>query len=78
MRIYSAHDLIELFRARGFAAQARFGSAITFPRALNAGYRRLIEGTPPEILELYDVRLAGDRATLTFEVLNVRFVARAE
>lgn len=49
-----------------------------FTRELNTDYRDLIDGMPPEILGLYDVGVAGDRAALTFDVLNVRFVASAD
>lgn len=77
VRIYSAAALVELFRAQGFEADERFGSAISFSRDLDAGTRDLIDRTPREILELYDVRVAGGRAALTFDVLNVRFVAGA-
>jgi ubiquinone/menaquinone biosynthesis C-methylase UbiE len=78
VRIHTANDLADLFLAHGFAANGQFGSAISFTRDLNADYRDLIERTPPEILDLYDVRVAGDRAVLTFEILNVRFVASAD
>lgn len=77
VRIYTADDLVALIRGLGFAAAERFGSAITFSRALDARYRALIEETPPEILELYAFEPSGDEAILTFEVLNVRFLAAA-
>ncbi len=73
----SEADVSDLFRAHGFEADGQFGSAISFTRDLNADYRDLIDGTPPEIRDLYDVRVAGDRAMLTFDVLNVRFMASA-
>lgn len=75
VRMYTAEALMDLFRAQGFVADGRFASAITFTRALNADYRALIGDMPPEILELYRVEVAGDEARLTFEVLNVRFLA---
>jgi ubiquinone/menaquinone biosynthesis C-methylase UbiE len=73
VRIYSANDLIDLFRASGFEAQQQFRSTITFTRHLNADYRDLIDGTPLKILDLYDLTVADDRAVLTFDVLNVKF-----
>lgn len=75
VRIYTANGLVDLFRANGFEAQQQFRSTITFTRHLNADYRDLVDGTPLEILELYDVTVAGDRAVLTFDVLNVKFAA---
>lgn len=75
MRIYTANDLIDLFRVNGFEAQRQFRSTITFTRHLNADYRDLIEGTPRKILDLYNVTVAGDRAVLTFDVLDVKLAA---
>jgi ubiquinone/menaquinone biosynthesis C-methylase UbiE len=78
VRIYTADDLVDLFSTHGFEADGQFSSAISFTRDLNADNWGLIDGTPPEILDLYEVRVAGDRAALTFDVLNVRFVASAD
>jgi SAM-dependent methyltransferase len=77
VRIYSAASLVKLFRAHGFTAAASFGSTISFSRGLDDAYYDLIDETPPDILKLYDVRVVDDRATLTFDVLNVRFVMPA-
>jgi len=77
VRIYTAYDLVDLFLAHGFEVDGRFASAISFTRDLDAAYRDLIDRTPAEILSLYDVRVAGDQAMLTFEILNVRFLAPA-
>jgi hypothetical protein len=73
--MYTADDFIGLFRAQGFEADEVFGSAISFTRDLEPAYRDLIEEMPPEILDLYNVKISGDRAALAFNVLNVRFVA---
>jgi ubiquinone/menaquinone biosynthesis C-methylase UbiE len=78
VRIYTADGLVELFRAHCFQADGQFGSTISFPRDLDAAYRELIDGTPPEILDLYGLGVVGDRAVLTFDVLNVRFVVPAD
>jgi SAM-dependent methyltransferase len=78
VRIYTAEALLDLFRAQGFEADGRFASAISFTRDLNAAYRDLIDEMPPEILQLYDVRVDGDRAALTFDIFNVRFLAPAD
>ena len=75
VRIYTADGLVELFRVTGFTAQQQFRSKIKFTRNLNADYHDLIGGTPPKILDLYDVTVAGDRAVLTFDVLDVKFAA---
>ncbi|MDP6588922.1 MAG: class I SAM-dependent methyltransferase [Alphaproteobacteria bacterium] len=75
VRMRTADALFDLLRRHGFAAAARFSSKISFTRQLNAAYRDLIDATPPEILALYDVEIAGGQAALTFDILNVRFVA---
>lgn len=78
VRIYTAEALVDLFRAQDFAVDRRFASAISFTREFNADYHALIGDMPPEILEFYQVEVAGDQAALTFDVLNVRFVAPAD
>ena len=75
VQTYSAEALLALFQAHGFVAEAHFTSSISFTRALNSDYRALIDSTPDRILECYDVRVVDDQAALTFEILNVRFVA---
>jgi len=72
------HLSLLLNRQRTSRSVTRRTSAISFTRDLNADYRDLIDGTPPEVLDLYDVGVDGDRAALTFDVLNVRFVASAD
>ena len=78
VRIYSAADLVDLFRGHGFAAQAQFGSTITFSRGLNDEYRALIAATPPGVLAGYGVEGDGDQATVTFDILTLKFVPVAE
>jgi predicted RNA methylase len=78
VRMYTAVGLLDLFRARGFEVGGRFASTISFTRELNADYHALIEDMPREILDLYEVKVAGDQAALIFDVLNVRFLAPAE
>ena len=75
VRIYTFNGLLDLFGATGFTAQQQFRSKITFTRNLNADYHDLIDGTSPEILDLYDVSVASEQAVLTFDVLNVKFAA---
>ncbi|MEM7223760.1 MAG: class I SAM-dependent methyltransferase [Pseudomonadota bacterium] len=75
IRIYDPAELVALFRPHGFQAAERFGSKLSFTRDLNPHYSALIAQTPPEILKLYDVRVEGAQAALTFEILNVRFLA---
>ncbi len=78
VRIYTANGLVDLFWASDFEAQQQFVSTITFTRSLKAAYRDLIDGTPPEILDLYGVTITGDRAVLDSDVLNVKFAAPAD
>ena len=74
VRIYSAAGLLDLFRGHGFEAQQQSGSTITFSRGLNDDYRALIAATPSDVLGHYGVEVDGDQATLTFDILTVRFV----
>ena len=74
VRMYTTEELIDLFRAQGFVAQGQFGSAISFDRGLTGDYRALVEEAPREILDLYDVRLAGDRVAVRFGVTSIRFL----
>ena len=75
VRIYSADEMVEVFRTHGFETDGQFGSAISFTRDLTPEYRDLLEKTPPEILDLYEVKISGDQAALKFDVLNARFGA---
>jgi len=74
VKIYTAEDLVHLFRAHRFEVTEQFRSAITFTRDLNQDYRHLIDRTAPEILDLYGVTVVSDQATLEFEVQNFKLV----
>jgi ubiquinone/menaquinone biosynthesis C-methylase UbiE len=78
VRIYTADDLVHLFRTHGFEVAEHFGSAIAFTRDLNPEYRRLIDETPRRISDLYGLCVADDRVALRFDVLNVKFVISAD
>jgi ubiquinone/menaquinone biosynthesis C-methylase UbiE len=77
VRMYTAEALVDQLCAHGFRPDDRFASAIAFSRSLETDYHALIADMPPEILELYRVKVVGDEARLTFQVLNVRFLAPA-
>lgn len=78
VEIYTAVGLLELFRPHGFEETDQFRSAIAFTRDLDAEYRRLIEETSQQILDAYELSVADDRAALSFDVLNVKFVISAD
>ncbi len=75
VQMYTGEALVEGFTAIGFEAVGQSSSAISFTRDLDANYRALIDGTPPETLDLYGVKVDADRAALTIGVVTVRFVA---
>ncbi len=78
VKIYTADDLVHLFHGHGFEVAGHFASAIPFTRDLNSEYRRLIDETPHQISDLYDLSVADDQAALSFDVLNVKFVTSAD
>ena len=65
--------LVELFEKAGFTAERRFRSAITFPRAMDERYERLLAQTEARVLELYGARVEGEQIYVTLQVMNIRF-----
>lgn len=74
VRIYTTGELLSAFQDHGFTARETFSSKLSFTRALTDEYRTLIDRTPDQVLACYDLTVDGDRAALTFEILNVQFV----
>lgn len=72
VRFHSANELEALFTQVGLSVEKQFSSSLTFPRQMNLDYEQLIAQTPPEILQAYQLRLAGDQVYVTVEVLNTR------
>jgi SAM-dependent methyltransferase len=66
-------ELDALFQQHGFRKESEFTSAVSYPRDMNEHYSRLLQGTPPAILERYKVNVRGDSVFSTLEVANVRF-----
>ena len=75
VEMHSGQALTRLIEAAGFRAEASDRSRLAFTRDLDRRYRDLIAATRPETHALYDLRVEGDRAALSFEILTVRFVA---
>jgi SAM-dependent methyltransferase len=73
VRYYREAALVELFEKAGFTAERRFYSAITFPRAKDERYERLLGQTAARVLDLYGVRVAGEQIYVTLQVMNVCF-----
>ncbi len=78
VRMYTDEALVEVFRTCGFEADRQFTSTVSFTRDLNPAYHALIDRTPPEILDLYNIKVADGRAALTIGVLIVKFIKTPE
>jgi len=73
VRYYREPALVELFEKAGFTAERRFYSAITFPRAMDERYERLLAQTAARVLELYEARVEGEQIYITLQVMNICF-----
>ncbi len=73
VRYYREPALVELFEKAGFTAERRFRSAITFPRATDERYERLLAQTAARVLELYGVRIEEEQIYITLQVMNICF-----
>ena len=73
VRFYGKEEMGRIMFRAGFEVEEQVMSEITFPREKTAGYERLVERTPREILETYDVRVEENLVYVTVAVLNTRF-----
>ncbi len=73
VRFHTDDEIVSLFGAVGFHVEEQTMSSITFPRAMNSDYARLIAQTPQAILDAYQLRLEDDLVYVTVAVLNTRF-----
>jgi ubiquinone/menaquinone biosynthesis C-methylase UbiE len=73
VRYYREPALVELFGKAGFTIESKFYSAITFPRAMDERYERLLAQTAARILGLYAVRVEGNQVYITAQIMNIRF-----
>jgi ubiquinone/menaquinone biosynthesis C-methylase UbiE len=73
VRYYTETALRGLFRQAGFEVDAKFYSAVTFPRETNERYEKLLAKTGTRVLGLYKTRVEKNLIYLTVPVLNLRF-----
>jgi SAM-dependent methyltransferase len=73
VRMYGREELLQTCTAQGFELEGSQLTEITFPRALDAGNSALLAETPPEILALYDVKVAGQTISARLSVVCARF-----
>jgi ubiquinone/menaquinone biosynthesis C-methylase UbiE len=73
VRYYTETALEELFKQAGFEVDAKFYSAVTFPRETDERYEKLLMKTGTRVLGLYKTRVEKNLIYLTVPVLNVRF-----
>jgi ubiquinone/menaquinone biosynthesis C-methylase UbiE len=73
VRYYTETALGELFKQAGFDVDAKFYSAVTFPRETDERYEKLLARTGSRVLGLYKTRVEKNLIYLTVPVLNVRF-----
>jgi ubiquinone/menaquinone biosynthesis C-methylase UbiE len=73
VRYYTEAALRELFKQTGFEVDAKFYSAVTFPRETDERYERLLAKTGTRVLGLYKTRVEKNLIYLTVPVLNLRF-----
>ena len=73
VRFHTQEGLEAIFGGAGFNVAEKIKSSITFPRKMNGDYRRLIERTPDEILEAYQLQIEDNLVYVTVEVLNTCF-----
>ncbi len=76
VRFYPQTEIETLFADAGFTVEEQCVSSLTFPRQMNRDYQHLIEQTPAQILEAYQLQLEADLVYVTVEVLNTRFRRR--
>jgi ubiquinone/menaquinone biosynthesis C-methylase UbiE len=73
VRYYTETALEELFKQAGFELDAKFHSAVTFPRETDERYEKLLAKTATRILGLYNTRVEEGLIYITIPVLNFRF-----
>lgn len=73
VRFHTNEEMEFIFGEVGFEAEEQTTNSMTFPREMKREYQRLIERTPREILEAYQLRIEENLVYLTVEVLSTRF-----
>jgi ubiquinone/menaquinone biosynthesis C-methylase UbiE len=70
---YRMQELDDVFRQAGFSRQAQFLTKLTYPREMNADYRRLFEQTPAAVLGRYQIAIGDPLVQITVTIRNVMY-----
>ena len=73
VRMETISDLLKIFEQNGFVLKDSFQTSISFDRAFNSSYGKLIDATPEKILRAYDLSIRDNEILLCFEIFNGLF-----
>ena len=76
--IFRFKEFVDLVSRQGFELIDWFESSISFGRARNREYDKLLASTPTPVREGYDVRVDGEEIRMTFRILNTVFLNRKQ
>jgi ubiquinone/menaquinone biosynthesis C-methylase UbiE len=73
VKIHKRHEFLELVERYGFEVLDSFDSTISFSRNRRLEYDKLLDSTPPSVLDAYRIKKDEKRIWITFEVMNLVF-----
>ena len=74
IRMHRQAELIGMINRHGFKLVEVFESSISFARARNAGYDKLLAETPHQVLKTYFVDVGRRQIYIRFKILNAIFI----
>ena len=77
VKIHKRHECLELVEGYGFEALDSFDSTISFSRNRTSEYDKLLDSTPPSVLDAYKLKKDEERIWITFKVMNLAFQKKA-
>ena len=77
VKMYTRHEMLNLFKNNDFTEVESFNSKITFLRELNPKYKKLLQFTSQEIKNIYSAAVSDNKVSLTFNILNIAFTKRS-
>jgi len=73
VHFYRRSEIEALFEEFGFVVEQEFSSSVRYPRTIDERYRKLIEGIPKGLSDLYAVEIAGEQVFIKVDVMNLFF-----
>ena len=73
VKIHMRHEFSQLVERYCFEVLDSFDSTISFCRNRTSEYDKLLDSTPPSVLDAYEIRRDEERIWITFEVMNIVF-----